>query len=68
MSKSIAPGPGTYGSKFYVGHEGQTKSMSALLKYDPIIHEQNLKPGPGAYSPDKTPTMKKAEGWRIGKD
>jgi hypothetical protein len=61
------PGPGTYETKKWVGHEGHKKTMSASLNYAPHMKETSFKPGPGAYEPSvKTKFMKKDPAWRIG--
>jgi len=62
------PAPGHYGHKLFVGKEGHAKSMSAVAKYEPGMKESQNKPGPGAYSPDHNPMLKKASGWKIGSE
>lgn len=42
--------------------------MSALARYDPTHNESAHKPGPGAYSPEKSTPMKKASAWKIGSE
>ena len=32
------------------------------------MKESQNKPGPGAYSPDHNPMLKKASGWKIGSE
>ena len=60
------PGPGNYAAKTFTGKDGPTYSMGALTTYAPKKKEESMKPGPGNYSPEHSPTKKHEPSFKIG--